>query len=323
MRKISALLATAGLVATLTACAGSPGNPGYAECARYQSGEASSIIDVSGKFGATPTVDFPTPIVPKTTQATQVITGTGNQLTEGQPVRVELAIFNGTTGTEIQSTEFDGKGIMTMVGQSTLPAVGKALQCSTVGSRVVIAASAADGHNSQPIPQLNVEAKDSFIFVVDVLDAYLPKANGTPQTPGSGDPVVVTAPDGTPGITIPKSGDTTIDPPEDLVVSVLQRGGGAELEEGSRAVLHYTGVLWNTNKVFDSTWTDKSAAVFELAESSVVKGFLDGLVGQKVGSQVLLVVPPALGYGDAGNGSIPPGSTLVFVVDILGEIDQE
>jgi peptidylprolyl isomerase len=113
VRKISALLVTAGLVATLTACAS---DPGYAGCGQYETGDASSIIDVAGEFGSTPKVDFPTPIVTKGTQATEVIAGEGERLEPGQPVRAELAIFHGSTGESLQSTPFDGNGVMTMVG---------------------------------------------------------------------------------------------------------------------------------------------------------------------------------------------------------------
>jgi peptidylprolyl isomerase len=319
VRKISALFVTAALAVTLTACAS---DPGYAGCGKYESGDASSIIDVSGKFGATPKVDFPTPIVTRSTQATEVIAGAGERLEAGQPVRAEFAIYHGSTGESLQATPFDGNGVMTMAGESALPAIGHALECATVGSRLVVTTTAEDVFSQAAIDQLGAKADDSFVFIVDVLDAYLPKADGTPQTPQTGNPAVVTAPNGAPGITIPKSGGSSVEPPKDLIVSVLQRGDGDKLEEGTNAVVHYTGVLWDTNKVFDSTWQKNSAAVFKLSEQSVVKGFLDGLVGQQVGSQVLLVVPPELAYGDNGNGSVPPGATLVFVVDILGQIQQ-
>ena len=49
----------------------------------------------------------------------------------------------------------------------------------------------------------------------------------------------------------------------------------------------------------------------------VIAGWDQGLIGKTVGSQVLLVVPSDLGYGYSGNGSIPGGATLIFVVDIL------
>ena len=319
MRKRTALIVTAALALSLTACAS---DPGYAGCGQYESGDASSIIDVSGKFGATPKVEFPTPIVTHGTQATEIIAGNGEQLKPGQPVRAEFAIYHGSTGEILQATPFDGNGVMTTVGESSLPAVGKALECATVGSRIVVTTIAEDVFSQAAIDQLGAEPDDSFVFIVDVLDAYLPKADGTPQTPQNGDPTVVTAPNGAPGITIPESGGSSVEPPKDLVVSVLKRGDGEKLKEGTNAVVHYTGVLWDTRKVFDSTWENDSPAVFQLSEQSVVKGFLDGLVGQTVGSQVLLVVPPELAYGDTGNGSVPPGATLVFVVDILGQIQQ-
>jgi len=316
VRSLPVLLVTAGLVASLTACAS---DTGYSGCAHYDSGDASSIIDVAGNVGKKPSVDFPTPIVVTETQATEVVVGEGEPLTVGQPARVELSIYNGTTGTELQSTPFDGQGLLTTVGESGVTA---ALECATVGSRIVLAASAQDSHQGQPNPNLGVKADDTYIIVLDVLEAYLAKADGAPQAPAPGMPVVVTAPNGAPGITIPKTGGSSVAPPEELQVSVLQRGDGEKVTEGSRVVVHYTGVLWSTNKEFDSTWNKNGATVFELNEASVVKGFLDGLVGQTVGSQVLLVVPPELGYGEAANGSIPAGSTLVFVVDILGQYEK-
>ena len=57
--------------------------------------------------------------------------------------------------------------------------------------------------------------------------------------------------------------------------------------------------------------------VQNIGQAQVIDGWNQGLVGQTVGSQVLLVVPPSLGYGANAQGSIPANSTLVFVVDIL------
>lgn len=79
--------------------------------------------------------------------------------------------------------------------------------------------------------------------------------------------------------------------------------------------LAYTGVLWDDKTEFDSSW-GKTPVSFSLDQ--VVEGFGEGLRGQTVGSQVLIVIPPELGYGDQANAAVPAGSTLVFVVDILG-----
>jgi peptidylprolyl isomerase len=83
-------------------------------------------------------------------------------------------------------------------------------------------------------------------------------------------------------------------------------------------VVHYSGFLWNEGTQFDSSWENGQPAEFEVAEGSLISGFVKALVGQKVGSQVVAIIPPSEGYGDQGNDSIPANSTLVFVVDILG-----
>ena len=51
-----------------------------------------------------------------------------------------------------------------------------------------------------------------------------------------------------------------------------------------------------------------------------MKGFVTALAGQRVGSQVLAVLPPSEAYGATGSGSVPANATLVFVVDILGKV---
>ena len=85
-------------------------------------------------------------------------------------------------------------------------------------------------------------------------------------------------------------------------------------------VVQYTGVNWRTGKVFDSSWSRDEPFAFILGEGQVIKGWDDGLLGQKVGSRVMLVIPPADGYGSAGNSGagIKGTDTIVFVVDILG-----
>jgi FKBP-type peptidyl-prolyl cis-trans isomerase len=83
-------------------------------------------------------------------------------------------------------------------------------------------------------------------------------------------------------------------------------------------VIHYTGALWADQTIFDSSWEKGVPAVF--AADGIVPGLSEALVGQQVGSQILVVIPPELGYGDQANAAVPANSTLVFVVDILGTV---
>lgn len=109
------------------------------------------------------------------------------------------------------------------------------------------------------------------------------------------------------------AGSTT---PEGLVVEVLESGEGSVVVEGQSITVHYTGWLWDGAK-FDSSWDRGEPISFGIAYGSLIDGWVDGIVGQSVGSKLLLVVPPESGYGYQAMGPIPAGSTLVFVVDVL------
>ena len=81
-------------------------------------------------------------------------------------------------------------------------------------------------------------------------------------------------------------------------------------------------MIWRTGKVFDSSWSRNEPLTTVIGEGQVIKGWDTGLVGQTVGSRVLLVIPPADGYGTAGasTAGIKGTDTLVFVVDILAAV---
>ncbi len=99
-----------------------------------------------------------------------------------------------------------------------------------------------------------------------------------------------------------------------------QAGTGTELTAGHKAAVIYRG--WLTNgKVFDESKTGTDGKlqpfVFAMGDHQVIPGWEQGLNGMKVGGTRLVIVPPAVGYGSAGQGSIPPDSVLVFEVQLL------
>jgi peptidylprolyl isomerase len=319
VRKVPALIATAGLVlATLTACSSGSADAGCT--APVSSGDASKLVSVTGDFGSAPTVDFPTPLKTTTTQRSEIIDGSGPGLVEGQKVQVDLSVFNATTGEAIEESTYDGTSMASFVlNDQTLTGLTDGLLCAQVGSRVAVVASAADtfgptGGNEA----MGVAADDSLVFVLDVVKSYLTRADGADQLPVAGLPAVVLAEDGTPGITIPSA-----EPPTELKVGVLKKGDGETVTDGSTVTVHYTGVIWDTKEVFDSSWAAGAPAAFVAADGStteggVIPGFANALIGQTVGSQIVAVLPPDQAYGDQATDTIPAGSTLVFVVDILG-----
>ncbi len=324
MRKTFALIATAGLMLTaLTGCSTTDDTAGSAAAGcvpPVASGTASNLVDVTGDFGTAPRVDFPTPLKTSVTERSEVIAGSGAGLVEGQKVKIELSVYNGTTGETIEASGYDGTSLASFVlnGQ-TIAGLTKGLDCAQVGSRLALAVTPDDAFGPQGgNAQIGVAATDTLVFVIDVVKSYLPRANGANQPAEAGFPSVVLAADGTPGVTIPSAA-----PPTDLKVSVLKKGTGEVVVEGEPVTVHYTGVLWDGKTVFDSSWEANAPAEFLAADGStvqggVIPGFAKALIGQTVGSQIIAVIPPDQGYGDQASGAIPAGSTLVFIVDILG-----
>lgn len=106
------------------------------------------------------------------------------------------------------------------------------------------------------------------------------------------------------------------DPPAAISVKTLQEGDGDPVTEGAFVTVDYAGFVWADGSQFDGSYGTGTPARFSL--NQVVDGWKYGLADTKAGDRVLVVIPPEYGYGDTDNGSIPGGSTLVFVVDILG-----
>jgi FKBP-type peptidyl-prolyl cis-trans isomerase len=98
---------------------------------------------------------------------------------------------------------------------------------------------------------------------------------------------------------------------QDLVV-----GKGQEAKSGDNVSVHYVGTLTD-GKEFDQSRKRGQPFTFPLGGGRVIKGWDQGVVGMKVGGKRKLTIPPSLGYGDRGAGSIPPNSTLIFEVELL------
>jgi peptidylprolyl isomerase len=320
VRKVPALLATAGLlIAVLTGCS-SPGSTTAGCDASVKEGAASKLIKVTGDYGKAPKVDFPTPLKTKTTERSEIVAGKGPGLVTGQKVKIDLSVYNGTTGKVIEQSKYDGSTLAGFtLNNKTIKGLSKGLSCAQVGSRVAVVVSPGDGFGPQGgNAQIGVGKNDTLVFVLDVVKAYLPRANGTDQPVAAGLPAVVLAKNGAPGITVPSA-----KPPTKLTVGVLKKGSGKKVTAGEPVTVHYTGVLWDTKKVFDSSWKSGEPAEFVAADGSkvqggVIPGFAKALIGQTVGSQVIAVIPPDQGYGDKASGAVPANATLIFVVDILG-----
>lgn len=117
-----------------------------------------------------------------------------------------------------------------------------------------------------------------------------------------------------------------------LSMRMLQEGNGAVAEVGHTAVVHYTGWIYdetaenNRGHKFDSSVDRGQHFRFPLGGRRVIRGWDEGVVGMKIGEVRELTIAPEMAYGDRQVGDlIPPGSTLVFEVELadLEGLDTE
>ncbi|MFJ8491829.1 FKBP-type peptidyl-prolyl cis-trans isomerase [Streptomyces sp. NPDC094038] len=114
------------------------------------------------------------------------------------------------------------------------------------------------------------------------------------------------------------------DPSKNLAVKTVIAGSGKAVAENDFIQANYLGQIWSTAKVFDQSY-DRTPLLMQLAAGSIIDGWRYGLAGKKVGSRVLMAVPPTWGYGTSGNSQagIKGTDTLVFVVDVLNSFNSK
>lgn len=260
-------------------------------------GAVSDSVSIEGEFGTPSTATFELNQEVQSLQRTLVSEGDGEKIGEGEYVSYGLSAFDVQTGERIGDAGYvDGEMLpQNVLANSTLAQV---IGCATIGSRIAAAFPAQEGVGGAQV------------YIIDVLKAVPSAAWGEKQPKVDGMPVVELAKSGQPSVKIPDG-----EAPAELKVAVLKQGVGPEVADGDTTLLQYYGVDWEDGKSFDSSW--KSGTPISIPGNTYVPGFVQALNGQKVGSQVLVSIPPALAYGEDPEAHELGGKTLVFVIDIL------
>lgn len=308
MRRIAVLL-TAPLLAigVLAGCGGS------------SSPSSAPTVSVSGTFGTAPTVKIPARKAGGKLVVKTVIRGTGPvyHKTDAFVGEFALYVWSGTSHRLLQSNY---KKQPSLIAGQLLPGLEKALLGQKMGSRVLAVVPPAQAFGKNGNPQAGIKGTDTLVFVFDMIKDFSPNASASGQqvsNGGHGLPQVSAANGKAPTITMPST-----KPPAGLQVKTLVQGSGPVIAKNETVVVQYVGAIWRTGKVFDASWKRSQPFSFVIgaSPSQVIPGWDKGLLGQKVGSRVMLVIPPADGYGKGGQkqAGIKGTDTLVFVVDVLG-----
>jgi FKBP-type peptidyl-prolyl cis-trans isomerase len=101
-----------------------------------------------------------------------------------------------------------------------------------------------------------------------------------------------------------------------LGIEDLKLGDGPGAKVGDVVEVHYVGRLVD-GTVFDDSRARDEPLQFKVGDELMIKGWEEGIVGLKVGGLRKLIVPPHLGYGEHGYGSVPPNAMLEFELELL------
>jgi len=311
LRRCLALIVLLLATATAAGCGGRGPDPGA----------GGPLPGVSGRFGTDPVVTIPGGKPARQLIVRTVIAGRGPVVRPGDYVlfNVQGKVWAGDREIVDSYTDRQPQGLPLRSGLRAW----RHLAGQRVGSRVLMVVPPRDGFGQAGDPQANVTGSDTLVFVFDLLGAMPQTAHAAgavlPYRPGPGLPTVTGGSGGpaTIAITTPHAAR----PPARLVRRLLIRGRGRPIRAGQTVVVQDTGVVWRTGKVFDSSWARGFPESFQLGAGQVIPGWENGLGGLPVGSRVLLVIPPSLGYGQAGDApDVGSHDTLVFVVDILAAV---
>lgn len=290
----------------------------------YSSGSASELVVVENADAASPEIEFPTPLVTKDRQITLVSGGLGRPAYSGDYVDFDLTVFLGADETYLTSSSYDASNpVSRRVSSESGDFFGEVLLCQTAESQIVVTAELEDVFGPAVVVESGLEGAATAVLVIDIHQTFPGIADGGWRLPQAGLPSISQAPTGEHGLVFP-SGEI----PSELRVAILKKGSGAYIEEDDVVLANFTGAVWETKSVFLSSFNQGSPGrliVTDRDKSSdgfgMLKVLADSLVGQTIGSQVLVSVPPEFGYREADlPRGVPKDTTLIFVFDLLGVV---
>lgn len=310
LTKAAALASSLIMCVTLAACSSSSSSDSSKSSSSSSSSSDSKNqiagVTATGKLGEKPTISFKTPMTVSDGSYVVLQEGDGDVIQDGDRVCAQGIALNVKDGTELMDT-----------WTKNTP------DCSLVVSSSKLSSTYYDqikGAKLNTTIGFGVNDQNTSGYSYIMAMTFVSKSKDLEKATGE---EVTDVPANLPKVTRDKDGKPSVDmngqgSVDKLVAQTLIKGSGKTLTDSDTAVVKYTG--WLTNgKQFDSSWDKNTTFDADLSASGqIISGWKQGLIGQTVGSQVLLVIPPDQGYGADGSGdTIPGNSTLVFVIDIL------
>lgn len=313
------------LVPGLAACGDGSGKATDSDSGSASSDTSSSAtgeldeVTFSGDVGKSLTATWHSTVeAPESTTVITLVKGDGEKIADGDTVNTYLWLGNGTTKEEAYNDYTNG-------APEPLPNNGQLGEVftelfsgATYGSRVVAVTTPTELLGaSADSNQLGISADDSLVVVADLVEkaavSPTPADDSAHDAAPSEQPTVVEKNGSPTGLDWTGVAEPALDTPVQRVV--LEEGTGPAVKTSDTVTVNYLGETYQADEPFDESYTSKPLTS---PLSGLIPGWSIGLDGVKVGSRVLLQIPPAYGYGAQGSGSsIPGNATLWFVIDVL------
>lgn len=306
--------------------------PALAACGGGSSSDSGSTtassglsqVSFTGDVGKSVTAKWKSTVpLPKTSSVKTLVKGSGDKISSGDTVSAYIWLGDGTTKKSVYSDYQNGQAEQ-LPASGQLPAVfSKIFAGQTYGSRVVAVTNATDLLGSATAgTQMGLGKDDSIVVVADLV-----KKAPTSPTP-SDDKAHDVSPSKLPKVKLKKGNPVGLDwkgvskpsPTTPVQRTVLKQGKGAKVKATDTVTANYYGETYGAKAPFDQSYGKQPLSI---PLSNVVKGWAIGLQGMRVGSRVLIQIPPAYGYGtnppaaSSGQPAIQANDTLYFVVDIV------
>jgi peptidylprolyl isomerase len=297
---------------------------GLAGCGSSDSSSSSTApasaldaVTISGDIGSEPQVAWKSKMTADDVQTTTLTKGDGDTIEEGDVVSAQLWIGNGFSQKKAYSSYDQGGAQQLTVNEQLSPVLHDAVKGATIGSRIAVTAPAEKLFGPSGNAQLGIGNKDPIVIVIDLISKPKPPLKGPKgkaQPSPSWAPKLVTKGDTVTALDF----KNTPKPDGKLRSAALIQGTGATVKKGQTITVNYLGQVYKGKAPFDESYT-KQPATFPIGEGQVIPGWDKTIVGQKVGSRLVLMIPPKEGYGKQGqpDAGIKGTDTLYFVVDIL------
>ena len=266
----------------------------------------------SGLSGPEPKPIIPQSDPPQYLAIADLLDGIGHIYEEGEEIAVQYVAYDYKTGKKLASSWDEGKPLTFTLGKGeTIDGWEEGLIGVEGGDRreLVAPPDETGGPFPQPLPD-----GATVVFVVDPLPR-----NGANKGKGAASLKPAKKPEAkAPAAkkTKPKVAVPSGPPPKKLEIKELEEGSGPGAKAGDEVTVQYVGVNYKSGEEFDASWDRGEPFTFKLGEGLVIPGWEEGIEGMKAGGRRELIIPPQLGYGSEGAGTIPPNETLVFVVDL-------